>query len=724
MIREKSKRLLRLASSMKYVLFFQIFTDLVILLDVGVVRQIVAFVYLTFIPGIVVVKIFKWDREGTSTTILLSVGLSIALLMFVGFAINELVPLMGVATPLSIVPLLATMNLFVVLGCIQGFVRRVEFSTPERVVPRSLLFLVFLPLLSVLGAFAVNVSGDPTILYFMIIAVSLLTVVVVVRRAFLPANYFPWVLLGLAVTLVFHTSLVTNYIVGWDVHSEYNVFKMTESANRWNVGLRSWDDRIGKGNAMLSTTVLPTIYAQLLSIDGTWVFKIVYPLIAVFLPFVLFQMYSPQQGGKAAFLSVFFLMSSPWFFSADAFAVKQIVAQLFFALLFLVILKERAGTFKREFLFTILGFGLVVSHYSMSYIFLFLISLAWFLQNVLRRAQESSVATLSEILLFFTMSFGWYIYTSAAAPFDAILNTTNHVFSTLVTDFFNPAARTTTVLAGLGAGQVASLGHQIGRVFFYITEFFIVIGFIKLILRRRNTKFSPEFTLLSSFSMVMLGLAVVLPNLAGTFRMERFYQISLVFLAAVCTLGGETVLEFLLKRKNHSITIALLLLVLVPNFLFQVGFLYSITEDVTYSLPFSLSKTIRPPGIDRLIIYQQEVSGAEWLRTNTHQPIVYADYFAAFHVLTSYGALSTENLELLSEFPDAAGSEWYTYLRQENVKKGIMVAEDMNGDLNPLNINNISLWLNAQNLVYSNGGCEILSGKDTSANATETSDTA
>jgi uncharacterized membrane protein len=716
MIQEIIPRLRVLPSFVKFVILLQLIVDIVVVLDVAIVRQIAVFIYLTFVPGLILVKIFKWNRENSCALLIFSVGLSTALLMATGFALDEILPLVGIQEPLSIAPLLIVMNILTILPVFLGYLRDAKIEINVKAIPKRVILFVILPLLGILGAFTVNVWRNATLLLLMILIISIVVSLIVLRERFLPEKFYPYVLLFVTVALLLHTSLITNYIVGWDVHSEYNVFQMTQNTGRWTASFQSWDDRIDKGNAMLSVTILPAIYSEILNVDGTFMFKVIFPLIVSFLAIALFLMYSTQTSKKLAFLAVFFFISNLSFFSADSFAFKQMVAQLFFALLFLVILKEQAGTFKREVLFIIFGFALVVSHYSTSYVFFFLLLFVWLFYKISGRPQNHAQVTLTEILLFFSMAFAWYIYTSGSAPFDSILNTGGHVFSTLTTEFFNPGSRSATVTTALGiGGSAASFLHQIGRIFFYITEFFIVAGFMKLLLRRKDTSFNLQFALLSALSMVILGAAVVLPNLASSFRMERFYQISLLFLAPICVMGGETVLKFTLRRWNKTLGLYLLLLVLILNFLFQTSFIYKSVGDVTYSLPFSISG----PGDEKnlfvsdLIVYQQEVLGAEWFVTRTSSKDIYADYFAAFHVLTSYGGLSvSENtVKLMPLNPEGViGTGSYVYLRRENIVGQTIVAQKPNGVLVPTNMSEyeqISSWLENQTLIYSNGGNEI-----------------
>ena len=88
-------------------------------LNIFVFRQIIVFIYLSFIPGFVLLKILKLKETSVLDNILLSVGLSIAFLMFLGLLINELCLTLGISNPLTTIPMtialsLSTLILFLV----------------------------------------------------------------------------------------------------------------------------------------------------------------------------------------------------------------------------------------------------------------------------------------------------------------------------------------------------------------------------------------------------------------------------------------------------------------------------------------------------------------------------------------------------------------------------------------------------------------------------------
>ena len=55
-----------------------------------IIRQLIGFIYLMFIPGILILRILKIHKIGVIETYLLTVGLSISVIMFLRAAINIL----------------------------------------------------------------------------------------------------------------------------------------------------------------------------------------------------------------------------------------------------------------------------------------------------------------------------------------------------------------------------------------------------------------------------------------------------------------------------------------------------------------------------------------------------------------------------------------------------------------------------------------------------------
>lgn len=125
--------------------------------DIPGLRQIVGFLFLTFIPGILILRVLKIHNISLIESLLYSVGLSIAFVMFTGLFANFVLPLIGIARPISALPIVATLAiLLLILGAVayrrdRGFSGLAgEFTKAAWLSPYLLLLL--LPLVAILGA--------------------------------------------------------------------------------------------------------------------------------------------------------------------------------------------------------------------------------------------------------------------------------------------------------------------------------------------------------------------------------------------------------------------------------------------------------------------------------------------------------------------------------------------------------------------------------------------
>jgi len=426
------------------ILFLQLIVYAMVFFDVPVARQVIGFLYLTFVPGFVIAKLLKLDKLDGLETVLFSVGLSVAFLMIAGLLINEFGLLLSFSEPLSIMPLLITLNGFILVGVVLAFIRGESVKLWEaknlRLFPSALL-LMGLPVLSVVGAFWVNAFESNVISLFLMVAIALVFVMGAISKKRLPPKLYPLAVLMIAISLLFHSSFISNYIVpfGSDVPVEYFVFKTTQNNAFW-ISTNPYFGDIGFGRtySMLSVTVLPTIYANLLNMDSTWVFKSLFPLIFSFVPLGLYQVWKGYVGKKYAFISAFLFMAYATFYTEMLGLNRQMVAELFFVLLLLVVLNKKMKMPCKIACFMIFGFGLVVSHYGLSEIFLFFISLTFISLFAFKRPSRN--ISVSMVVLFLVVMFTWYIYTTGSAVFDSFVSFGDYVYRQLG-EFFNLASR-------------------------------------------------------------------------------------------------------------------------------------------------------------------------------------------------------------------------------------------------------------------------------------------
>jgi len=88
-------------------------TDIVTFLDIHGLREILTFLYLTIVPGTLIIQIFRLNKLKFLNKFVLSIGLSLSTVMFMGFVVNSFYPL--ILKPLSLFPLVISFNIVILI---------------------------------------------------------------------------------------------------------------------------------------------------------------------------------------------------------------------------------------------------------------------------------------------------------------------------------------------------------------------------------------------------------------------------------------------------------------------------------------------------------------------------------------------------------------------------------------------------------------------------------
>lgn len=697
------------------ILFFQFVFYLTIYLNVSVIRPIIGFVYLMFIPGMIILRALRLKVLDMTEKLVLSVALSIAYLSLIGLLVNYAGQLAGSTNPLSLDSLVVGISVPVIL---------MSFMDPwhddfgiDLKSSRTVLFIalsVFFLLLGVYGIIAVNTTGDSFLLLLLILVISILISLSLISEKLVPSKFYPLILFVVCICVLFficsQTAFITTHIYGTgDYWIEYYAFRLTSIQHYWNPAFAPSfaTPALFPTYSMMSVTVLPVMFQSITGLDSSIIFMLLYSFIIVFVALGVYKLYQTQTEKGVAFLATFFFITIS--VGKGWGPAKQMVAQLFFVLLFFLLLRKGISPSKKGILFVIFSAGLVISHYGLSYIFLLTLLFGFLILALMnyRRIGKFSIyetkISLTSVLIFSVIIFSWYIFVNQASAFNLLIETANTVTSNLG-QFSNPSSRG-TALAGLGIVQPTSIFNSISTVLFLFTEFLLVLGFIKLITSKNKTsKFSLEYKIFATLNMAIITINILLPTLADTLLMSRFYQTTLIILAPLAVLGGKTILERVLKANFKRFYIPILvLMVFVPLFMFQTGFIYEVAKVPSDSLPLSMYR-FNDVILHGTIITSQEIAGATWLSSHAHSLVLYSDYFGARGPLLAYGMFESEPVFLLSNTTNNIPGNGFVYLRYTNVVHGVMQS------LPSFNLTEISPVLNNQNMIYSNGECEIYKG--------------
>jgi len=644
--------------------------------------------------------------------------------MLTGLFINELYPLIGIAQPLSTTSLLITQTTIVMMGAIVSYLTKGKIQQPI-IDTRTLLTLI--PSLSIIilgtfGIFTLNATKDSSILLILIISASLLFLLSVLFKKLISPKFYPLILFIICISILFFvhsdTALVTNYIIGvGDQWIEYQAFRLTEMRYYWNSTMAPspYSHVLFPTYSMISVTILPTIFSQILALDESWTFKILYPFLVSFMALGTFKLYRTQTNSKIAFLATFFFVTIS---SGKGWgSAKQMVAQLFYVLLFILLFDKKIPTLKKKILFIVLSFALVISHYALSYIFIFIMSF-FFLFLVIKGYTKGDLlfmdktkALLSLFMIYLTITFSWAIYVNASESFNLLLESINTVKSH-IHEFFEPQSRG-TALQGLGVVPAPTILHQISTFLFILTELFIVIGLLKLLTEKKESTFDQNYVIISALNLAIIAINLLLPKIADTFLMSRFYQTTLIILAPLGILGGQTLIEHIPKINIRKFSMSILtLMIIIPLFLFQTGFIYEVAGIRNESLPLDMHRwdVFKVHGS---IVETEETLGAAWLSkyTCTSNTFIHSDIVSKFHVLTAYCAIERGRVLLLTDKtkPTLKGKE-FVYLGFLSVINKTIETYLVDVGYHRLNVSKLSGIFESIDKVYSNGECEIYGG--------------
>jgi uncharacterized membrane protein len=710
---------LRSKSFIVLMLLLQVIVYFVVYLDIPFARAVICILYLLFIPGIVALKLLSIKNLAISEKIFFSVALSVAFLMFTGAIINGLVG-MAVTNPLSLNVLILSINTIVlVMSFFAARQNESIFASQLQLKSSKLIFLCLVSasilLLGSYGIFIVSNGGSSIFLMLLVIAISLIVSVVFISEKIIPSSFYPLILLIICICALFFlssdTALFSKYISGnGDYWIEFYAFKITAIPNFWNSAATDsiYTGALFPTYSMLSITILPTIFSVISGVEYTFLFKCLYPLILCFIALGAYKLYQTQTDRKVAFLATFFLiiisLGKGWG------SGKQEIADLFYVALFLLLFRKDISPSKKSILLIVFGAGLAVSHYGITYIFLLTLLLAFMIlvvMNYLKTGKFSSYQNkipLVLLLIFTVITFSWYSFVNASVTINLLSDVSNTVVSNLG-QFFNPDSRG-TALEGLGVIQTTSIFNSISAALFIFTEVLLVIGFIKLIRgKNKDSTFSIEYKVFAALNMVIIAVNILIPTIADTFVMSRFYQTTLIILAPLAILGGKTIIDLIPKvipkiKIQKFYAPILVFLVFIPLFLFQTGFVFEATKVHSSSLPLSMYR-MSSFGTYDSIVDDQQVASAIWIPShfNVTDIHIYSDYASQYNVLTAYSLLERGRISYFSNNTIPYSNQIIFLANTNLIQQGYI-----------FNAPDISPIIKNQNTIYSNGKSVIFKG--------------
>lgn len=709
---------------------------------VPILTQIIGFIYLSFIPGTTILRIFKIHKIGRVATILYSTGISLAYAMFLGIIINFLYPYFGINNPISTWSLVWTFTGIQIVLLVLAYKIDRSFSSPRSLDFSSILSwqtlsLTLLPILAALGAEIVNVYHNNILLMVLIPIIALIPVLVAFNK-FIPQRLYAWAILLVALALLYQNTLISRYLTGSDIRIEYYLANLVSINSRWNPSISN------SYNGMLSIVLLAPIYSKICNLDLTYVFKIIYQLIFSLVPLGIYEVCRRQINAKVAFLSAFFFVSVAPFYETLTSLARQQIAEVFLVLIMLLVVDKIVNPRTKRIFILLFGSALVVSHYGVSYIFMILLIMSsailflsdkLFIHGLLTESRDNlsknlsgprakisdylaknRTITASFTIFFIVAGLFWYIWESGSTAFTSMVMIGNNIVTGFINEFLKPGASQALSMILTATSPL----HEMTKYLQLFMQFLIAIGILGLLIGWKRKKFDEEY---SAFSLVAFALAVAaiaVPYLSGALNTIRLYHITLIFLAPFCIIGALTIQGLLRGQKRKpGIALKLLSLVFAVFLLFNIGFVYEVANDSPFSISLSQNSITEHGDAEEKVLFyvnystNQDVLCAEWASLFLPQDSkIYATYTdnGGTYALQSYGMVSQDRMYPLTPSTTALQGPSYVYLQSVNVVQGLGTILEQGGgeQVQSFSMGEINPLLTKMDKIYSNGGSEIL----------------
>lgn len=732
-------------------------------LDIPIVRQVSGFIFITFIPGLLILRILKVHDINPVESAAYTVGLSLAFTMFWGLVIDLALPLINISRPLDTLPVTVFLALADYLLLAGAFIRDKKYVPGinpghTKLNINGLLFLLLLLLLVVLGVLLLNVWSNNLVLFICLILIAV-AVALAAWRKFITPGLFPLTIFVISLCLLYQTTLISPYLVGTDIYAEYQSFQLVHSSGIWDQLIR---DPI---NSCLSIVMLAPVYSQSLNIDGIWVFKAVYPLLFSLVPLIIYRFVRIQTNSLTAFLSAFFFMAVPTFMLEMIGLCRQQIAELFFALLILLFVDRRLAFRPKFIIMMIIIPCIAVSHYAMGLIgfayfgvMLILIFImrstafrsawSWLTQKIGGLPHHLSgpgagslplIILFTSFIFYFIFSIIWYSLVASGISLEILVDSFNIITRAVSQQAGGllgqlPAGVVTVpgqsdilvkVALGLDFMQ-ASLAGKIFRVLQYITQILIIIGCLRLLIKPKGLNFRVEYIALSLISFFILAACILLPGFAARLNTTRWYHITLITLSPFLILGAEALwsaakyicVRFRSNDLNSPVSAysrtffkAFTLIILVPYFIFTSGIIFEAAgreDNNKVDIPFSIA--LSSYRLDLVgILNRQDVAAAGWLVAETKNDInIYADYHAAKVILLLTQQIEPRPIPVNGGFNNPC----YIYFTAwNNINNQISFAEaakpGLSIHLKTQDIPGLVEALSKSSRIYTNGGAII-----------------
>jgi uncharacterized membrane protein len=488
-----------------------------------------------------------------------------------------------------------------------------------------------------------------------------------------------WLLYAIGLATMWSFSLLSQHPYGFDISFETHVLDTVNTAGVWHP--RHPGDAYG---AMLSLTVLPAMLHSLTGASTAVIFKVLYPAVFALFGVMLYALARRFLQARFAFVAAAFVASQGNVFQFMPELARQEIAMLLFvamvALIFDPLIKLRA----KSILFVLVGFGVVVSHYSTAYLGIAMVASAFVIQAIVFRFRRDmrpvSSALLVCLLVLGTGAALWYgpitgsasnagDFTSrlrhqgldflpAAKPGQSVIQSylngnsptrsSPAAYEARIAAVFAssrsyvhpvPAARAARYdlqPADQSADRVRARGPYTAlkngsQVMSQLANLLAVLGALMMALSRREAPRARQFGLLALGTLGSLALVRLSGTVAESYNPQRAFVQTLIALCVPTAYVLQRVLAGRRRRLGHAgmaVIAAAIALLFVDN-----------SGLRGLAVGGGTTANLSDDGEDhqRLFMTTPELAAARWVSAAPREDLIYADRYGQLRLLATTG---------------------------------------------------------------------------------------
>ncbi|WP_423746929.1 DUF2206 domain-containing protein (plasmid) [Haladaptatus sp. SPP-AMP-3] len=558
----------------------------------------------------------------------LSVGMSLVFDIGIAVLANYALPAIDIAHPLnpknlklvfagSIIALY-TINRIYNKNTNQGFRKTSNMKFGE--VRAGLLFLL-LPIFASIAAYLRNTGvKEPMVILLLLLSITPL----LISSEAVSKRVAPIAIYCVALAVLYHTTLITEHLWGWDIHVEYYSALLIQNTSQWSPTMQT------ETIQLLMITLLSTTLSNLLGIPIVSIFKIVYPLFFALVPVSIYYISRQQFDSEyIATLAPFLLIFYYGFFKV--MPSKQAFGELYLVLLLLVLLDSNTDHIHRRILGVIFLIGLVTSHYTVSLLSILFLSATIIVYNILSwlkmiPKREHNDLTNPIILLILSIFWvGWFTYTAKGVNIVRVVLAAYFAVIHLIME--SSSARSG---AGYASRTVKSVYWAIYMVLSICAVGFTGIGILRTVYefyQKRSPTQAYSYAIFSLIVFAFLCTSVIAPFSIG---FDRILSIAFVLVAPFAVYGFYSLYTLLveniqrIRQENQSVipefhSIFALFLCLLLLFSSGAAFIIGGAQVPRYGIALS-------DDVDWPTYQNNEVAAKNWLDTNRNPELPLAVY--------------------------------------------------------------------------------------------------